>query len=66
MVYLDSEQNPTDDESNAMFRIVTKEDASQVGEFIDRYDPNDPWAVRSRYDEEGSGTKALSSTRTSG
>ena len=53
VVYLDSENNPTHDESNAMFRIVTDENGVLVGEFIDRYDPSDPWAVRSRYDEEG-------------
>ena len=53
VVYLDSDKKPTTDESEAMFRIVTKEDGSQVGEFIDRYDPTDPWAQRSRYDEEG-------------
>ena len=59
VVYLDSEQNPTDDESNAMFRIVTDENGVLVGEFIDRYDPNDPWAVRSRYDEEGKRYESL-------
>ena len=59
VVYLDSEQNPTDDESNAMFRIVTDENGVLVGEFIDRYDPSDPWAVRSRYDEEGKRYESL-------
>ena len=59
VVYLDSENNPTDDESNAMFRIVTDENGVLVGEFIDRYDPSDPWAVRSRYDEEGKRYESL-------
>ena len=59
VVYLDSEKKPTNDESNAMFRIVTDENGVLVGEFIDRYDPNDPWAVRSRYDEEGKRYESL-------
>ena len=53
VVYLDSDRNPTNDEGDAAFRIVTKEDGSPVVESINRYDPSNPWDQRSRYDEEG-------------
>ena len=53
VIYLDSDRNPTNDEGDAAFRIVTKEDGSPVVESINRYDPSNPWDQRSRYDEEG-------------
>ncbi len=52
-VYITSDKQPTDDESEAAFRIVTKEDGTPLVESIDRYDPTNPWDLRSRYDEEG-------------
>ena len=52
-VYITSDKQPTDDESEAAFRIVTQEDGTPLVESIDRHDPTNPWDVRSRYDEEG-------------
>ena len=52
-VYITSDKQPTDDESEAAFRIVTKEDGTPLVESIDRYDPTNSWDLRSRYDEEG-------------